>query len=110
MDNTVGPYSKKPSCASRVCFDETWRHQCFVSFRSFVQSRLSCSFPRLPRLQVVVMAVMVMAVIMAVMLAGMVVMAVIMVMVTGMVVMRTGVVDTGAVMVAVGGVQPSASV
>ena len=92
---------EKPSCASRVCFDETWRHQCFVSFRSFVQSRLSCSFPRLPLLQVVVMAVTVMAVITAVIMA---------VMVIGMGVMRTGVVDTGAVMVAVGGVQPSASV
>ena len=102
---------EKPCCAPSVCFDETWRHQCFVSFRSFVQSRLSCSFLRLPRLQVVVMAVtavimaVITAVIMAVMVTGMVVMVD-----TGVVVMPTGVVDTGAVMVAVGGVQASPSV
>ena len=89
------------------CLHETWRHQCFVSLRSFVQQWPCCSFPRLRRLPVMAMVVMGIAVMvtgMAGTVTGVVVMR------TGVVVMRTGVVDTGAVMDgAVGGVQASAS-
>ena len=96
------------------CLHETWRHQCFVSLRSFVQQWPCCSFPRLRRLPVMAMVVMGIAVMvtgMAGTVTGVVVMRTGVVgTVTGVVVMRTGVVDTGAVMDgAVGGVQASAS-